>query len=66
MSSHVKEAALGKSDLEPSADWEPTLILIGDALFQVLRQKSYCCGVYCLMCVQNIKGNKGSKPFHIF
>lgn len=68
MSSHVEEAALGKSDLKPSADWEPTLILIGGSLFQMPRllQKSYCCGTYCLMCVQRIKGNKRSNPSHIF
>lgn len=50
VSSHVEEAALGKSDLEPSADWEPTLILISGALFLMPRllQKSYCCGVYCV------------------
>lgn len=68
MSSHMEAAALGKSDLEPSAHWQPTLFQIGGALFQMTRllQKSYCGGVYCLMCVQNIKGNKRSKPFHIF
>lgn len=58
MYSHVAETALGKSYLEPSADWEQTLILISGALFQMPRllQKFYCCGVFCLICVQNIKG----------